>query len=105
VVKRHEFNLIQQKATQARISQTINAALAQAKVHHPNACDILEIQLEIDKTNCVVYHVLEALEGDAEKDIEQRKRSNAQYAETDLRNALLQVASALAYAHSKVSCT
>jgi len=35
VVKRHDFNLIQQKGTQIRMVQAINAALAQAKVQHP----------------------------------------------------------------------
>lgn len=48
VLKRHDFTLIQEKAQQMRMVQTINAALAQAKIQHPNSCDILEVQMEIE---------------------------------------------------------
>lgn len=101
VVKRYDFNLIQQKGTQIRMVQAINAALAQAKVQHPNACDILEVQLEVDRNNCTIYHVLEALEADVEVDIEQRKRSNRPYGEAELRQILLQIADVLAFTHKR----
>ena len=81
--------------------QAINAALAQAKVQHPNACDILEVQLEVERTNCTIYHVLEALEGDVEMDIEQRRRSNRPYGEQELRQTLQQIAGVLAFTHGK----
>ena len=45
MVKRHDFTFIQNKEVQVRMVQTLNAALAQAKVQHPNACDILEVQM------------------------------------------------------------
>lgn len=54
VLKRHDFALIQQKEVQIRMIQTINAAIAQAKVQHPNACDIIEVQLKIERTNCSI---------------------------------------------------
>lgn len=101
VVKHHDFKFIQQKAQQIRIVQTLNAALAQAKVQHPNSCDILEVQMKIKDTNCVIYHILEALEGDLGQDIELRKRSNRPYEEGELRQVLQQIASALATAHDK----
>lgn len=51
VLKRHNFTFILHKDVQARMAQTINAAVAQAKIQHPNACDILKVQLEIERTN------------------------------------------------------
>ena len=64
VLKRHDFMLIQEKSQQVEMVQTLNAALVQAKVQHPNSCDILEIQMEINDTNCAIFHVLEALDSD-----------------------------------------
>ena len=101
VVKCHDFLFLQQKETQTRMVQTINAALAQAKVQHPNACGILEVQMEIESTNCRIFHVLEALETDLEQDIEERQRTNTPYVEEELREMLQQTASVLAYAHNK----
>jgi len=99
VAKRHDFYFLQNSDSQKLISQCLNAALAQAKVQHLNACDILEVQLEVEKTNCVVYHILEGLEGSAGQDIEDGKKC----AERDVREFLLQTSSALEYAHRKVS--
>lgn len=101
VVKRHCFSFIQQKRTQDHMTQTLNAALVQAKVQHPNSCDILEVQLQIKENSCTICHVLEALDGDVEQDIEQRRLSNRHYNEAELRQMLLQIGSALACAHSK----
>jgi len=98
VVKRHDFHFIQNLEPQQLICQSLNAALAQAKVQHPNVCDILEIQLEIQGTNCTVYHILESLEGSAGQDIRNTKRLT----ETEMMNFLFQTSSALACAHSKV---
>lgn len=98
VSKRHEFHFIQTPQTQKSICQSLNAALAQAKVQHPNVCDVLEVQLEISGTNCTVYHILESLEGSAWQDITAGKRST----EVEMRNVLYQTSSALACAHSKV---
>ena len=80
--------------------QNINSALVQAKVQHPNVCEILEVQMEIDRENCTIYHVLEDMEGNLEQDIEQRKQRNRPYGEADLQTVLMQTANALAYAHS-----
>ena len=96
VVKRHDFTLIQEKQTQLRMVQILNAALTQAKVQHPNSCYILEVQMEIDRTNCSIFHVLEALETDLGQDIEDHKISNRPYREEELRQVLLQTASVLA---------
>ena len=101
VVKRHDFNLIQVKAVQVRMVQTFNAALAQAKVQHANACEILEVQMEIERTNCTIYHVLEALDTDLAHDIEARKKTERPYAEEELRQVLLQTANVLVSTHSK----
>ena len=101
VVKKHDFTLIQTKAVQVRIVQTLNAALAQAKVRHPNACDILEVQMEIERANCSIFHVLEALDTDLGHDIEDRRSTNRPYVEEELRQMLQHTASALAFAHDK----
>ena len=101
VVKRHDFTLIQTKEVQVRMVQTLNAALAQAKVQHPNTCEILEVQMEINTTNCSIFHVLEALDTDLRKDIEDRRRPNRPYTERELRQMLQHTASALTYAHNK----
>jgi len=101
VVKRHDFMLIQEKHVQVCMVQTLNAALAQAKVQHPNSCDILEVQMEIDDTNCTIYHVLEPLDTDLGHDIEDRRSTNQPYAEGEMRQVLQHTASALTYAHNK----
>ena len=101
VVKRHDFMLIQQKSTQVLIAHAINTALAQAKVHHPNTYEILEVQLEIDKSNCAIFHVLEAMDSDVSRDIQERKQGNRSYEEAELRLVLQQTANALAFAHNK----
>lgn len=98
VAKRHDFYFIHNPESQKLICQSLNAALAQAKVQHPHACDILEVQLEIDKTNCAVYHILQALERSVGQDIEEKKG----FTELEMRKFLLQTSSALAFAHQKV---
>lgn len=70
-------------------------------MQHHNICDIFEVQLEIEQTNCSIYQVLEGFEGDLQQDIEERGRSNRPYQEVELRQVLLQMTSALACAHSK----
>ena len=101
VVKKYDFRLIQVKAVQVSMVHSLNAALAQAKVQHPNVCDILEVQMQIDNTDCSIFHVLETLETDLAQDIEDRKKTNRPYTEGELRQVLLQTASGLAFAHSR----
>lgn len=98
VAKRHDFHFIQNEATQKSIAQSINAAIAQAKVQHPHSCDLMEVRLKIEGSNCAVFHILEALDGSVDKDIKERRA----YSEDELKNMLRQISSALAYAHSKV---
>jgi len=81
--------------------KTLNAALVLAKMQHPNACDILEVQMEIKRDSCRIFHVLEALDSDLERDIEGRRSSNRPYAEGELRRVLRHTARVLACAHSK----
>lgn len=101
IAKRHDFPFIQNPKSQESISQCINAALSQAKVQHPHTCDILEVYLTIQQSNCSVFHILEALDGSVGQDIE----NGRSYTEVGLRKFLAQVSSALAYAHSKVRNT
>ena len=101
VIKCHDFYNIQDKEVQISMVRTLNAALVLAKMQHPNVCDIQEVQMEIQETNCRIFHVLEALDSDLERDIEGRRSSNRPYAEGELRLVLLQTASVLACAHSK----
>jgi len=97
VLKKHEFHMIDEPGTQDQINVCLNAALFQAKVQHPNSCEVLEVKVHIEKANCYVYHVLEALDTSVGKDVEAGKR----YEEPELRQFLQQTASALAFAHSK----
>ena len=97
VLKEHEFHILDDAGTQEQINACLNAALFQAKVQHPNACDVLEVKMKIDKTNCFIYHVLEALDTSVGKEIEAGKR----YSEQEMREFLQQTASVLACAHSK----
>ena len=101
VIKEHLFNKIQLPESQKIMNRSLNAALAQAKLRHPNVCEILELRLETEAKNCSVFHVLEALETDLLHDIERRKRTNASYTVEELREMTLQVVTALVYAHSK----
>lgn len=101
VVSRYHFDQFQQEDTLERIVQTINAALSQARVQHTNACELLEVQLEVRETNCAVYHVMETLDGDLRQEIEQRRRSNRPYEEAELRQIVLQTARVLTTAHNK----
>jgi len=41
------------------------------------------VHLEIKGDNCAVYHVLEALEGDLEQYIQERKLSNSPFKEKE----------------------
>jgi len=104
ILKRHSFDFIQDKSVQQHLTHCLNAALAQAKVQHPNSCKIHEVQLEIEKNCCAIYHVLEALDRDVGRDIEERKRRKQPFSETELQTFLLQISSALACAHRKVAC-
>ena len=97
VLKKHEFQFLDTPATQKRITACLNAALFQAKVQHPNVCEVLELKVHIEGTNCTVYHVLEALDTSVGKEVEAGKR----YGEQELREFLQQTASVLACAHSK----
>ena len=99
ISKRHDFSIINDQTTQNRMIRCLNAALHQAKLQHPNICDVLEVGLEINKSNCSIHHVLEALESDLGKDI--KKRTGHPYSEMELRDVAIQTATALAFAHSK----
>ena len=106
VVKAHEFNLVTEADANKRIAQALSTALVQARVQHSHTCDILEVNLRFVKAGangrlCCVYHVLEVLESDIYKDIQQRKTSKSPYSEAELRDFLIQTSEALVYVHSK----
>ena len=44
---------------------------------HPHSCRILDFGLDMQRCTFSVYHVLEALDRDVEKDIEDRKPDSA----------------------------
>lgn len=102
VIKRHYLVPLLSKGIQQLANQALNAALNQAKVQHRNSCDILELHLEVEEQSCVISHILEALDTDLGKDIEERRPKKKHYSEDELRAFLLQVGSALELAHSKV---
>ena len=99
VLKRHDFGYIQLQDTQKEMNSCLNAVLLQAKLQHPNVCEVLEVSLEIDKSSCSIYHVLEALDTDLAKDINERTKDKRSFTETEVRDIATQTATALAYAH------
>lgn len=105
VVKRHDFPHLNHKSFQQRLSQALNSALIQAKVQHPHSCDILELQIELDKTACSLFQIWEALQASLRGDIEERRNKKQTYSEKELWAFLLQTSEALALAHSKVVST
>lgn len=79
-------------------STKLNAALMQTRVEHSHVCRISELHLDISNVpqKYSLHHVLEALNKNVMWEIEQ---------ERELWTFVVQIASALAYAHSKVGIT
>ena len=101
VIKRHDIYLGRNKPEfLAEFCLALNTGLAQARVDHPHSCKILEFRMDIDiDRNCYsVFHVLEAMESDLGREIEERKR---EVTEEEMRKFMRQTSSALAFAHSK----
>jgi len=106
VAKRHEFSLLRDKGQfSERLNAALNAGLAQARVDHPHSCKIMEIRLDISAApnQYFVYHFLEALEKDLYQEVEQRKKRRNPCSEQEMWNFLEQTASALSFAHDKVT--
>ena len=105
VVKRHELFRVRDKARlQIKLNQAVNAGLAQAKAEHPHICSLLEIHLDAKdapKRYCL-DHVLEALDRDMAKEVEERQREHRPFNERELWSFLAQTASALSFIHAKV---
>lgn len=108
IAKRHEFSIIRNEFNLHReLAKAINAGLAQARVQHPHICRIIAMHLETSKAPKRYYldHVLEALEKDVWREIIERQAQNRRFSEWELWEFLMQVGSALAYAHEKVRYT
>lgn len=107
VVKRHDLFLVDKPQFLEDFNHVLNAGLAQARVEHLNSCKILEIRLDCDvnENRYSLYHVLEALDRDLEREIDSRRQANFPLNEADFRTFLAQTSSALAFAHNKVSFT
>ena len=103
VIKRQDFGNYQLKEVQNCIDQSINSALLTAKFQHSHLLEILGVHIEFQLDVCSVYHVFEALESDVMRDIEERKRAQRHYLETELSECLLQISDALECLHDKVS--
>ena len=101
VVKQRHFTHLQDPDTQRAITRYLNAALLQAKVQHPNICDVLELGLQMDQSHCIISHVLEALDTDLAKAVQERTETEHLFRETEVINIALQTAAALSFAHSK----
>lgn len=102
IAKRHDFAPLGLKESQQRLIQALNAAIIQSQAKHPNTCDLLEIQLSIIDNYCALFHIIEVLETDTNKDITQRKARNSHYSETEIRDFLFQTSSAMAFVHKRV---
>jgi serine/threonine protein kinase len=107
VIKRHDLFLVDKRQFLEDFNQVMNAGMAQARAEHSHSCKILELRLDFEtsENRFSLYHILEALDRDLQKEIETRRQANAPLAETDLRTFLAQTSSALANAHKKVTPT
>lgn len=109
IIKRQEFFLEQYGSDlPMNIAKAIKAGLIQARVEHPNTCQILEMHLDIREApgKYCLDHVLEALERDVGEEIKLRSKGQKRYmSESELWGFIVQTASSLAYAHSKVRNT
>ena len=106
VAKRHEFLLLRDKDQfSQRLNEALNVGLAQARVDHPHSCKVLEICLDISgaPNQYFVYHILEALENNLWQEVKQRQKRPNRYSEQEMWNFLEQMASALSFAHDKVT--
>jgi serine/threonine protein kinase len=103
VIKRHDIYFLSKSDFLHDINRVVNAGLAQARVEHSHSCKILELNLDLDpaQNTYSVLHVLEALERDLSKDIEQRQRHNMSLDEGEIRRFLREMGEAVAFAHSK----
>ena len=105
VVKRFEFTSLLLKSTQQSITQAINAAIIQAKIHHPNARELLEVRFSLEDDKCSLYHIFESEEHNLSWEIEARRKSKKPFTETEVHTILRQMADVLACAHSMVLTT
>ena len=104
VAKCHDIQYAKKAEFIEEFNLVMNAGMAQARVEHPNTCKILELCLNVvdfEQGLFSLYHILEALEKDLSKEIEERKREGRVPSEAEVRGFLFQTAQALAYAHSK----
>jgi len=91
---------------QRKFHRVLKIGMAQTRVDHPNFCKILDMKVDFSNypEEVNVFHVLEGLDVDLGREIEERKRAARPFSEAELRSMLAQIASALAFAHSKVKC-
>lgn len=105
IIKRHDlFQFRQDFELSNDLTAAINAGLEQARVQHSNTCKILALQFNTKEApkRYVLDHVLEAVERDLGREIEERQRTHRGFSECELWSFLQQSASALVFAHGKV---
>ena len=105
VVKRYELSRFGPGGDiQREFHRVLKMGMTQTRVDHPNFCKILDMKVDFSNypEELTVFHVLEALDVDLGREIEERKMAARPFSEAELRSMLAQIASALAFAHSKV---
>ena len=104
VLDTHTNSTVILKVTSTNRQEEIQAIATevymQASLQHPNICRVLDYFTEDcgSHMNCCI--VLECIETDLMKDMQNRKKHKCFYTETELWEVLRQVSSALAYAKS-----
>jgi len=103
VIKRHDVYFVTKPAFLSDLNSAINAGLAQARAEHPHSCKILEVNVDLDPGQNIysVLHVLEALDKDLGRVIEFRQRERTGVNEAEIRTFLMEIGSAVAFAHGK----
>ena len=103
VAKCHQIQFEDKVKFIEEFTKVMNTGLAQARVEHPHFCKILDFVLDVDmeQRTFFVYHILEDLESDVGRVIEERKRDQRIPNEDEVMTFLAQTTQALAYAHSK----
>lgn len=87
IVKRHEiYTLLGLAILEKELANHINAGLAQARAFHSHTCKIIGMHMNIDKAPKLYFldHVLEALDRDVGKEIDDRKKRQEFLSEWEL---------------------
>jgi len=106
VIARRYCITCQKDPQQLELNRVLGIGTVHVRMDHPNVCKVLELKVDCRNypNEVYVFHMLEGLDVDLGMEIEEREKAARPFSEAELRSILAQIASALAFAHSKVKC-